>query len=114
MNHTIKTRVVGVDIGVQWTTYAIVDIRGAIVARDRIRTSDFPNINEYVGVLSEKIILMAEENGGFDMIRSVGVSAPSANYLTGCMENASNMPWKGVIPLSAMLRDRIADSGRDL
>jgi glucokinase len=50
---------------------------------------------------------MAEANGGYEVVRSVGVSAPSANYLTGCIENASNIPWKGVIPLAAMLRDRV-------
>ena len=27
--------------------------------------------------------------------------------MSGCIENAANLPWKGVIPLSAMLRDRI-------
>jgi glucokinase len=37
----------------------------------------------------------------------VGVSAPSANSLTGCVENAANLPWKGVVPLAAMLRDRL-------
>jgi glucokinase len=35
------------------------------------------------------------------------MSAPSANFMTGCIENAANMPWKGVIPLAAMLRDRL-------
>jgi glucokinase len=37
----------------------------------------------------------------------VGISAPSANFLTGCIVNSANLPWKGVIPLSAMLRDRL-------
>ena len=32
MSQTIKTRVVGVDIGVEFTTYAVVDIRGFIIA----------------------------------------------------------------------------------
>jgi glucokinase len=27
--------------------------------------------------------------------------------VTGCIENAANLPWKGVIPLAAMLRDRV-------
>jgi glucokinase len=35
------------------------------------------------------------------------MSAPSANFLTGCIENAANMPWKGVVPLAAMLQDRL-------
>lgn len=107
MSKTVKTRVVGVDIGVEFTTYAIVDIRGFIIAEDRIPTPDYPNVNDFVNVLSEKIISLVEENGGYETVRSVGISAPSGNFLTGCIENAGNMPWKGIIPMAAMLRDRM-------
>ena len=103
----IKTRVVGVDIREAKTTYALVDIRGEIIAMDYFMTMDYPDISDFVSVLSEKIIMLVEENGGYDKVRSVGLSAPSANFLTGCIENAANMPWKGVIPLAAMLRDRL-------
>ena len=103
----IKTRVVGVDIRDVKTTYAVVDIRGEIIAMDYFMTMDYPDVSDYVSVLSEKIIMLVEENGGYDKIRSVGMSAPSGNFMTGCIENAANMPWKGVIPLAAMLRDRL-------
>ena len=103
----IKTRVVGVDIRETRTTYAVVNIRGEILAQDHFRTSDYPEISVYVSALSEKILTIIEENGGYESVRSVGISAPSANYLTGCIENAANMPWKGVIPLAAMLRDQL-------
>ena len=103
----IKTRVVGVDIREIRTTYAVVDIRGEIIAMDYFMTMDYPDISDYVSALSEKIIMLVEENGGYEMIRSIGMSAPSANFMTGCIENAANMPWKGVVPLAAMLRDRL-------
>ena len=103
----IKTRVVGVDIREVRTTYAVVDIRGEIIAMDYFMTMDYPDISDYVSALSEKIIMLVEENGGYEMIRSIGMSAPSANFMTGCIENAANMPWKGVVPLAAMLRDRL-------
>lgn len=107
MSNVIKTRVIGIDVGVSNTSIAIVDLRGTILAQDTLRTSDFPSVNNFVEALSERIVTMAEANGGYEVVRSVGVSAPSANYLTGCIENASNIPWKGVIPLAAMLRDRV-------
>ncbi len=103
----IKTRVVGVDIREKKTTYALVDIRGEILAIDYFSTMDYPDVNNFVTALSEKIIMLVEENGGYERVRSIGISAPSSNYLTGCMENAANMPWKGVIPLAAMVRDRM-------
>ena len=103
----IKTRVVGIDIRLDRTTYALVDIRGDIIAQDYFSTLDFPDVNDYVSTLAEKVLAMVEENGGYEMIRSVGVSAPSASLATGCIENAANLPWKGIVPLSALLRDRM-------
>lgn len=107
MEQNIKSRVVGVDISVKRTTFAIVDIRGNILARDNFPTNEYSNVNDFVTTLSERIIMLTEENGGYDKIRSIGVSAPSANFLTGCIENPPNLPWKGTIPLAALLRDRM-------
>lgn len=107
MSNTIKNKVIGIDVGVANTTIAVVDQRGTIIGHDRFPTTDFPDVNKFLEKLSEEIVGLGEANGGFDSIRSVGISAPSANFLTGCIENAGNMPWKGIIPLAAMLRDRI-------
>ena len=103
----IKTRVVGIDIRVEKTTFAVVDIRGEIIAQDHFSTLDYKDINDYINALCEKVLTLVEENGGYEKIRSIGVSAPSASFVTGCIENAANLPWKGVIPLSALLRDRL-------
>lgn len=103
----IKTRVIGVDIREKRTTYAIVNIRGEILAQDHFTTSDYPEIAGYVSALAEKLLALIEENGGYETIRSVGISAPSGNFLTGCIENAANLQWKGVIPLAAMLQDQL-------
>lgn len=103
----IKSKVVGVDISNETTTYAIVDVRGNILAEDSFPTEDYPDVNDFVTILSEKIVALVEANGGYETIRSVGVSAPSANSVSGCIENAANLPWKGIVPLAAMLRDRM-------
>ena len=107
VRENVKMKVVGVDVGVEETTYAIVDVRGNVLAEDRFRTLDCVDVNSFVSTLSEKIVVLAESNGGFGEIRSVGISAPSANFDTGCIENAANLPWKGNIPLAAMLRDQL-------
>lgn len=108
MNENIaKRHVVGVDVGTELTTYAVVDILGGIVAKESFPTFDYPNVNEYVTVLSEKIVTLVEQHGGYESVRSVGMSAPSGNFITGSIENASNIPWKGHVPLAAMLRDRL-------
>lgn len=106
-DNNIKTKVVGVDISFERTTYAMVDVRGNILAEDAFSTEDYPDVNNFVTALSEMIVMMVEQNGGYETIRSIGVSCPSASTVSGCIENAANLPWKGVVPLAAMLRDRI-------
>ena len=103
----IKTKVVGVDISIESTTYAMVDVRGNILAEDSFPTLDYPDVNNFVTALSENIVMMVEQNGGYETIRSIGVSCPSTSSVSGCIENAANLPWKGIVPLAAMLRDRI-------
>jgi glucokinase len=107
MEEEIKSKVMGIDISNERTTYAIVDIRGNIIAEDEFVTTDYPDINDFVSHLSEKMVELMEANGGFFSVRSVGISCPSASFLTGGIVNATNLPWKGVIPLAAMLRDRL-------
>lgn len=105
--YNLKTKVVGVDISNELTTYAIVDVRGNILAEDSFSTQDYPDVNNFVTALSEKVVTLVESNGGYETIRSIGVSCPSASSVSGCIENAANLPWKGVVPLAAMLRDRM-------
>ncbi len=106
-NYQIKTKVVGVDISNERTTYAIVDVRGNILAEEHFNTGDYPDVNNFVTSLSDKIVNLVEANCGYESIRSIGVSSPSASSVSGCLENAANLPWKGIVPLAAMLRDRI-------
>ncbi len=103
----VKRRVVSVDIRVDETTVAIVDVRGNIISKSSFPTGVSSNVGDYVAMLSNKIVELVEANGGYESIRSVGVCCKSSNYLTGCIENAANLPWKGNIPLTAMLRDRL-------
>jgi glucokinase len=103
----VKNRVVGVDISTERTTYAIVDIRGNIIAEDGFETDEYPNVNDFVAKLADSILELVVANGGYESIRSVGISSPSASIVTGCIVNAPNLPWKGVVPLAAMVRDRL-------
>lgn len=107
LGNVIKRRVIGIDVGVEKTSIALVDLRGTILAEDTLKTQDYQTASGFVEALSMRIIQLAEQNGGYETIRSVGISVPSGNYVTGCVENAPNLPWKGVVPLAAMLRDSV-------
>lgn len=108
MLHTsIKQRVVGVNISLYTTTYAIVDVRGNIIAQDSFPTQDHPSINEFIAFLSYRLMQIIEANGGYETIRSVGVGVLSGNFVKGCIEHSPSLPWKGEIPLATLLRDRL-------
>jgi glucokinase len=85
----------------------VIDVRGNIIARESFNTGTNPNIGDFASVLSEQVVTLVENNGGYESIRSLGICSPSANYMTSCIENAPNLPWKGVVPLAAMMRDRL-------
>lgn len=106
----VKKRVIGVDISMEETTFAIVNAKGEILVKDSFPTLNYPDANDYVMALCERILMMMESNGGYESIRSVGVSCPSVNFMTGCMENSPNMPWKGIVPFGPLMRDRLGIS----
>lgn len=102
-----KKRVVGVNISVDMTTFAIVDVRGNVATYEQFPTQDYPNINEFVAYLSQRLISHMEDNGGYDTIRSVGIGVSSGNYVKGCIEHSPALPWKGEVPLAMLMRDRL-------
>ena len=107
MGKVVKTKVIGVGLSVDETVYAVVDMRGNILSKKKFATADFPDVNDFATHLAECIINLAEENGGYEVIRSVGISVPSGNFKSACIESPPNLPWKGRTPLAAMLRDRL-------
>ena len=107
LHHTSKKRVVGVNIGLDTTAYAIVDVRGNVIAQKEFPTLEHPYISEYVTFLSERLVELMEENGGYDTIRSVGVGVLSGNFVKGCIEHSPVFPWKGEVPLASMMRDQL-------
>ena len=103
----VKTKVIGIDVSVETTEMAVVNLRGDILDKVGLATTDYPELSGFVEALIENIVNLAEKNGGYETVRSVGIGIPSGNYVTGSIENAGNLPWKGIVPLAAMLRDRI-------
>ena len=96
--YSIKSRVVGVEISNARTTYAIVDIRGNILAEETFDTSEYPNVDQFVSVLSEKIITLVEAReavppGTYTPTRSMGE------------KNSPAVPPRGVFIFQDFLSD---------
>ncbi|MBR1631667.1 MAG: ROK family protein [Paludibacteraceae bacterium] len=102
-----KPFVIGIDMGGTNTVFGIVDARGHVRARSSIKTQQYADINDYVNTLSDEMMKLVDSVGGIEMIRGIGAGAPNANYYTGNIEHAANLPWKGVIPFARMLSERM-------
>jgi glucokinase len=93
--------VAGIDIGGTNTEIGIVDKDGNILFHENIPTTGFATVEAYVAAIG--IILKKGEGHCKNEILGIGIGAPSANYFSGCIEHAPNMPWKGIIPLTELI-----------
>lgn len=102
-----KPYVVGIDMGGTNTKFGIVDARGNVLNSSSIKTQQYTDINEYCDILCQEIMKLVEAQGGIELVRGVGAGAPNANYYTGNIENAANLPWKGIVPFAEMISERL-------
>ena len=96
----------GIDIGGTNTSFGLVNRRGEIIAKHKTRTTGHATLAAYISHLKEQIDLMMAPLQQHDII-GVGVGAPNANFYTGEIANAVNLPWNGVIPLARLLTDAL-------
>ncbi len=102
-----KPYAIGIDIGGTNTVFGVVDKRGHIINQGSLKTSIYKEVHDYVsdlGMVLDDIIIQV---GGIANIKGIGIGAPNANYFSGCIEFAPNLPWKGVIPLAQMISDKM-------
>lgn len=103
---TVKPYVVGMDIGGTNTVMGIVDQRGNILATDTVKTGQYEQVEDYVEAVCAKLIPLIEKHGGAENFRGIGIGAPNANYYRGTIEQAPNLPWKGIVPLAEMFKQK--------
>lgn len=95
-----KPYVVGIDIGGTNTVFGIVDARGHVVAADSVKTKKHVEFDDYVEELHEGLSRLIKANDAENQIQGIGIGAPNANYYTGEIVKAPNLPWGPVVPLA--------------
>ena len=105
MSHS-KPYAVGIDIGGTNTVMGIVDTRGKVVTSSSIKTGQYIEIEDYIDAVSASLRVLMAGVGGPHMIAGIGIGAPNANYYTGNIEHAANLPWKGIVPLAELLFEK--------
>lgn len=102
---TMKSYVVGIDIGGTNTKLGIVDSRGTVLAKDSIKTNKHQRIEDYIQDLHQAFLSLVESQNLDGEIVGIGVGAPNANYFKGTIEGAVNLPWKGVVPFVKLMEE---------
>lgn len=93
--------VAGIDIGGTNTEIGVVGKDGNILFHENIPTTGFSTVEAYVASIGF-VLKKAETHCKRDLL-AIGIGAPSANYFSGCIEHAPNMPWQGIIPLTELI-----------
>ncbi len=98
----MKEVTAGVDIGGTNTVFGLVDREGDIIAEGRLKTTDYPEIEDFITALGGALKDLLGKNPGLKL-KAAGVGAPDANYYKGTIEHAPNLAWKGIVPFATML-----------
>ncbi|MCD7963345.1 MAG: ROK family protein [Rikenellaceae bacterium] len=93
----MKKVVVGIDIGGTNTAFGIVDIEGNIYGSDKVSTQAYPEVNDFIEELCGRIKNLLDSLPFLYELQGVGIGAPNANYFKGTIEDAANLPWKGIV-----------------
>lgn len=98
-----KKYAIGVDMGGTYTKFALVDEDGNLTHEQRIRTDSFKTPEDFVQGLCLHLQSILDRHKGKAPIQGIGVGAPNANYHTGTIDRAANLPWRTFIPLRDMI-----------
>lgn len=108
MEYGAKSLVIGLDLGGTNSVFGVVDSKGEIIATTSIKTQAYPSVDQYIMESVKVIKQIAEQVGGMEKIRAMGIGAPCGNYYKGTIEHAANLVWaKGVVPLANMFVDEL-------
>jgi len=100
-----QTLALGIDIGGTNTSFGIVDRRGSILEKGTMPTKG-DSISAYIDALKTAVMPLLEKHGRSNIV-AAGVGAPNANFFTGEIAYAANLPWEGIIPLARLLKDAL-------
>lgn len=108
MEYGAKSLVIGLDLGGTNSVFGVVDSQGEIIATTSIKTQAYPSVDQYIMESVKAIKQIAEQVGGMEKIRAMGIGAPCGNYYKGTIEHAANLVWaKGIVPLANMFVDEL-------
>lgn len=106
MNTSLPKIAIGIDIGGTNSEFGIVNHRGEILKKGKIRTDTYSTVDPYIDELYDALMPIIHEYRKSANIIGIGVGAPNANYYKGIIEYAPNLRWSGVVPLAKLMNEK--------
>jgi len=104
--NAVEPLVIGIDIGGTGTKFGIVDRVGNVLFSSHMSTKKHKTIDTFIEDLYNSLKPLIDKAGGVGRIKGIGVGAPNGNYYSGTVEYAPNLPWKGILPLAKLVKDK--------
>lgn len=98
----MKEYVIGIDIGGTFTKFGFVDREGNILQEGSSPTDPYDKVEDYLENLVRELKEAEKRLDSPYKIIGVGIGAPNANFHKGTIENATNLKWRGIVPLADM------------
>ena len=99
--------VIGIDIGGTKTKIGLVSQDGHCLDHTFFRTREYPDLDDYLDKVVEVVELLKSKFPGAINIIGCGIGAPNASSRTGNIVSASNLVWKGTVPILQKLQERM-------
>jgi len=93
---------IGIDIGGTNSVVGLVNNAGEIISESKLKTTAYESFDSFVEAIADLIAKLTEGHE----LNGIGVGAPNGNYYTGTIEQAPNLPWKGVLNLQEKLASK--------
>lgn len=84
----------------------VVDARGNVLGTTSIKTQEREDFADYIDDIYNVSRKLIDSLSLGDYIQGIGIGAPNANYYSGTIENASNLRWKGSLPLCRLVTEK--------
>lgn len=101
MKNNIPEYVLGIDIGGTNTVAAIINTSGKIEFSTSILTTDHESLTDLMTAINDQITPLKKDLP----VSAVGIGAPNGSSVSGCIEHAPNLKWKGVIEVVGLASD---------
>lgn len=99
---------IGIDIGGTNTKLGVVDRAGKVYHQANIVTTAYGEFNDFFNAMADAIREPMNALPKDTQLVGIGVGAANGNYYKGTIERATNLKWKGVLPLARMFTEEFA------